>query len=130
MLLVPVPAVNDRLLVRLITKSCPVGTVITTGDQAGRRRIKLGAGLRAASWRRAYDTRAGITPHRYRGAIGQGCGGWSRGKVDLLLGVRHAARQQENGSPRFPDLPRIALNILDRIAVLLSLFRFVDFEFA
>jgi len=30
---VPVPAVKDRLLVRLMVKACPVGTVITTGDQ-------------------------------------------------------------------------------------------------
>jgi hypothetical protein len=32
---VPVPAVNDRLFVRLIVRACPVGTVITTGDQPG-----------------------------------------------------------------------------------------------
>jgi hypothetical protein len=31
--LVPPPAVKVRLLVRLITRSCPEGTVITTGDQ-------------------------------------------------------------------------------------------------
>jgi hypothetical protein len=29
---VPVPAVNERLFVRLMVKYCPVGTVITTGD--------------------------------------------------------------------------------------------------
>jgi len=32
---VPVPAVKDRLFVRLIVRACPVGTVITTGDQPG-----------------------------------------------------------------------------------------------
>ena len=30
---VPVPAVKDRLLVRLIVKACPGEVVITTGDQ-------------------------------------------------------------------------------------------------
>jgi len=30
---VPVPAVKDKLFVRLIVKACPLGTVITTGDQ-------------------------------------------------------------------------------------------------
>jgi hypothetical protein len=30
---VVVPAVKDRLFVKLIVRACPVGTVITTGDQ-------------------------------------------------------------------------------------------------
>jgi hypothetical protein len=30
---VPVPAVKDRLFVRLIVRACPVETVMTTGDQ-------------------------------------------------------------------------------------------------
>jgi len=30
---VPVPAVKDRPFVKLIVRACPVGTVITTGDQ-------------------------------------------------------------------------------------------------
>src|SRR5207248_9464207 len=30
---VSVPAVNERLLLRLITRVCPVGTVMITGDQ-------------------------------------------------------------------------------------------------
>jgi len=30
---VPVPAVKDRLLVRLMVKACPGEVVITTGDQ-------------------------------------------------------------------------------------------------
>jgi hypothetical protein len=31
--LVPLPAINKRLFVRLIVSPCPAGTVITTGDQ-------------------------------------------------------------------------------------------------
>jgi hypothetical protein len=31
--LVPLVVVNERLFVRLIVRLCPVGTVITTGDQ-------------------------------------------------------------------------------------------------
>jgi hypothetical protein len=30
---VPLGGANDRLLVRLIVRLCPVGTVMTTGDQ-------------------------------------------------------------------------------------------------
>ena len=30
---VTVPVVTDRLFVKLIVRACPVGTVITTGDQ-------------------------------------------------------------------------------------------------
>jgi hypothetical protein len=45
-----VAGVNERLFVRLIVRLCPVGTVITTGDQpAGVVNVAAGAfGFRAA----------------------------------------------------------------------------------
>ena len=39
------PFKNDRLLVRLICRVCPVGTVITTGDQTP----NSGVGVNAAA---------------------------------------------------------------------------------
>jgi hypothetical protein len=46
-LVVPVPAANERLLVRLICSVCPVGTVITTGDHVGGS-VATDAGFNAA----------------------------------------------------------------------------------
>jgi hypothetical protein len=42
---------NDRLFVRLIVKACPVGTVITTGDQpAGTAAVVVVAGIAAGAF--------------------------------------------------------------------------------
>jgi len=60
---VPVPAVKDRLLVKLMVSACPVGIVITTGDHPGTAAVVAVAGTATGAFGfRARQVAVEVTP--------------------------------------------------------------------
>ena len=91
------PARNERLLVRLIVRGCPEGTVITTGDQVFGV-VNTDAGFNAAHGGRGRATRgaAEISPHRHCRAISHGHAGRRHTQIDRLLAEGRNRREGKN----------------------------------